>query len=77
MPELDDGGKAVLRAYDLLDQSRQYTDRGPQAISMGEVYSYLQIARIEGVEDRLLFLSIIKRLDVIYLNHEAEKRRNE
>lgn len=74
-PELREGGRAVLGAYDLIDQSRLFSEYGPQAIQVAEILAYLEIARIERGEDRLLFLSTIKTLDVIYMNHYAEQHK--
>jgi hypothetical protein len=74
-PELSQGGGSVLNAYDVIDNSRQRYEGGPQAIQVSEVLAYLEIAKIEAVEDRLLFLNTIKTLDVIYLNHYAEQNK--
>lgn len=76
-PALCAGGADVLRAYDLIDQSRTYSELGPQAIQLKEIQAYLDIAKIDTVEDRLLFLNTIKTLDVIQLNHYAEQHRHE
>lgn len=72
---LGNGGVSVLSAYDVLDNSRQVYEGGPQSILVSEVLAYLEIAKIEAVEDRLLFLNTIKKLDVIYLNHYAERQK--
>lgn len=64
-----------MRAYDVIDQSRLRHESGPQAIQVSEILAYLEIAMIDTVEDRLLFLNTIKALDVIYLNHYAEQQK--
>jgi hypothetical protein len=74
-PPLVEGAGGVLRAYDILDQSRLYSEAGPQAIQVREVLAYLEIVREEEAESRLLFLNTIKALDVIFLNHYAEKHK--
>lgn len=51
------------------------SEHGPQAVLVSEVLAYLEIAKIEAVEDRLLFLRTVKTLDVIYLNHTAEQQK--
>lgn len=68
-------GEGILQAYDVLHQSRLLYEGGPQAVQVSEVMAYLEIARIDAVEDRLLFLNTIKMLDVIYLNHYAEHKK--
>ena len=74
-PGLDKGGFGILHAYDLLDQSRLHSEIGPQALQMSEILAYLEISGVEDGYDRLFFLRTIKRLDVIYLNHCAEKQK--
>ena len=74
-PGLSQGGVSVLSAYDVIDNSRQRFEGGPQAIQVSEILAYLEIAKIDAVEDRLLFLNTIKTLDVIYLNHYAEQNK--
>lgn len=64
-----------MKGYDVLHQSRQVYQGGPQAIPVSEVLAYLELLNVRSVEDRLLFLSTIKMLDVIYLNHYAEHRK--
>lgn len=59
----------------MLDQSRLHSEIGPQAIQVAEILAYLEIEKVEDSYDRLLFLRTIKRLDVIYLNHCAEKQK--
>ena len=59
----------------MIDQSRQMAEYGPQAILVSEVLAYIEIAKIEAVEDRLLFLNTVKTLDVVYLNHCAEQQK--
>ena len=61
-PELLPGGRSILQAYDVLDQSRLHSEIGPQAIQVAEILAYIEIARIDAVEDRLLFMSTIKKL---------------
>jgi hypothetical protein len=74
-PALSSGGASILRSFDVLDNSRLVYEGGPQAIQVGEILAFLEIAKIEEVEDRLLFLNTIKTLDVIYLNHFAESNK--
>lgn len=74
-PALVEGAGGVLRAYDILDQSRLYSESGPQAIQVREVLAYLEIVRESDIEARILFLNTIKALDVIFLNHYAEKHK--
>jgi len=74
-PALEAGSVAVLQAYDMLDQSRQYSELGPQALQMSEILAYMEIARIHDADERLLFLKTMKTLDVIHLNHYAKKLR--
>lgn len=74
-PGLNKGGVSILRSFDVINNSRQISEAGPQAIQLAEIHAYLEIAKIDAVEDRLLFLNTIKALDVIYLNHWAERNK--
>ncbi len=74
-PPLSSGGMALLQAFNILDSARQLYEGGPQALPVSEVLAYLEIAKVDGVEDRMLFLNMVKTLDVIYLNHYAEQKK--
>lgn len=68
-------GREMLTAFNLLSQSRQMFEAGPQPVTVSDVKAFLDIAAVRLVDDRLRFLMVFKAMDSIYLNHYAECRR--
>ena len=45
---------------------------GPHPITITEVYAYVQMTEIFGVDARCRFLATIRALDGVYLAHQAK-----
>lgn len=74
-PELARPNWPDLAAFDLLDSSRLVNQVGPQPLQVSEVLAYLELAGVEDVEDRVLFLHRMKVMDTILLNHHRESQK--
>lgn len=64
----------MLEAFDIVSHSRKTNESGYQPVELGEILAYLEIAKIDSAEDRVLFMNTVKTLDVAYLKHCAERQ---
>lgn len=72
-PKLEAPDLPFMRAYDALDMARTWGMSAPNPISLAEIEAYCNLSGIAFPRARLKYLSLIQRLDQVYLAHWAEK----
>lgn len=73
MPKLKRFDGEYIDAFYTLSRARQHGVGGPMAVTVQEVLAYCQLVGIDAPHERLKYLSILQRLDGVYLDFHAER----
>lgn len=60
-------------AFQVLSDSRSFTQIGISSIPISEILAYLNLMQIVDAELRCLYLTFIRNLDVVFCNHINKK----
>ena len=72
-PSLEPHLELIWQAYHRLSRSRAWSEAGPQAITIAEVFAYLDGLRIMDQALREKLLDAIQEMDQTFLTDAAEK----
>lgn len=69
-PQIDPRWVSLYNAFRRLSAGRQYSEGGPQALSIGEVLAYCELLGIVGYDARDFILHIVQTLDSEWIEHK-------
>lgn len=76
IPKLKRFDDIYLGAFNTLSQTRGSDMSGPQPIKISEVVAYFSVAGIDERAERVKYLSLIQRLDRVYLEYASEQAKH-
>lgn len=76
-PELNFWLVDIMSAFMCLSSSRSYHTNGGNPIQLSEINAYFLINEISQYDEKQYYLRLIKALDKILLNHQAEMQLKE
>lgn len=74
---LRDDCAGYMETFRHLENSRQYNPAGIQPITITEVNSILDLARVTHVDERLKLLRLMQAMDSVAMAHYSQRRSRE
>lgn len=62
-------------AYNRLSRSRQWTEAGPQSISVSEMLLYCDGFHWDGLDFRETLIDLVQEMDSVFIDHCAKERK--
>jgi hypothetical protein len=76
-PRLEPHLGLYRKIYERLSRSRQWSEGGPQAIALSEIFSYCDGLGLHGEEFREKLVDLIQEMDAVFMDHYAKEAQRE